>query len=237
MHLDEIVPFGRGYDDYVRMFDLSEADLGRRILACADGPAGFNAGMHARGLRVVSVDPIYRFSAEELRGRIRATFETVIEQARAHREQYVWDDVGSVEDLARLRMAAMEAFLADFEAGKREGRYLPHELPDLPFAAGGFDLALCSHFLFLYTDHLSLQFHCDAVREMCRVAGEARVFPLLDLESRPSRYVEPVCAGLRAEGYACEVLPVPYEFQRGGNRMLRVTRGQGEGAPAVDTRP
>ncbi len=225
MQLDSVVPFGRGYDEYVRMFALSEADLAVRILACADGPAAFNAGMHARGRRVVSVDPVYQFSAEELRERIAATFDTVIEQARAHREQYVWDDVGSVEELARARMAAMEAFLSDFEAGRREGRYLPHELPGLPFEDGEFDLALCSHFLFLYTEHLTCEFHCAAIREMCRVAGEARVFPLLDLESRPSRYVEPVCAELRGRGYACEVREVPYEFQRGGNRMLRVVRG------------
>ncbi len=224
MQLDNVVPFGRGYDEDVRMFALSEADLGGRILACADGPAAFNAGMHARGRRVVSVDPVYRFSAAQLRERIAATFDTVIEQARAHREQYVWDAVGSVEDLARVRMAAMEAFLADFETGRREGRYLPHELPALPFADGEFDLALCSHFLFLYMEHLTREFHSATIREMCRVAGEARIFPLLDLESRPSRYVEPVCARLRAEGYACEVREVPYEFQRGGNEMLRVVR-------------
>jgi hypothetical protein len=225
MKLDHVVPFGRGYDEYVRMFALGEADLGRRILACADGPAGFNAGMHARGRRAVSVDPIYRFSARELRERIRATFDTVIEQARAHRELYVWSEVRSPEELARVRMAAMEAFLADFEVGRREGRYLPHELPELPFADGEFDLALCSHFLFLYTDHLTLEFHCAAIREMCRVAGEARIFPLLDLEGRPSRYVGPVCDELRGEGHACVVRKVPYEFQRGGNEMLQVCRG------------
>lgn len=224
MKLDQVVPFGRGYDDYVRMFALSEADLDRRILACADGPAGFNAVMHSRGRRVVSVDPVYQFSADELRARIRATFDTVIEQARAHQDQYVWHTVASPDFLAQVRMEAMETFLADFEAGKREGRYLPHALPVLPFADAQFDLALCSHFLFLYTEHLSCGFHCEAIREMCRVAGEARVFPLLDLESRPSPYVEVVCEDLGGAGYVCAVLSVPYEFQRGGDRMLRVTR-------------
>ena len=224
MKLSQVVPFGRGYDDYVRMFALSDADLGRRMLACADGPASFNAVIHARGRRAVSTDPIYAFSAEELRDRIRATFDTVIEQARANQHQYVWDAVPSIADLARVRMEAMETFLADFEAGKREGRYLPHALPALPFADAQFDLAICSHFLFLYTDHLSRKFHCQAIREMCRVAGEARVFPLVDLEGRPSAYLEPVCEELRGAGYTCEVRKVPYEFQRGADRMLRVMR-------------
>ena len=131
-----------------------------------------------------------------------------------------------MDELARVRMEAMETFLADFEGGGREGRYLPHELPALPFADGQFDLALCSHFLFLYTDHLSCEFHCRSIREMCRVAGEARVFPLVDLKCRPSAYVEKVCGSCAPPGYTCEVLPVPYEFHaRRASKVLRVMRG------------
>jgi hypothetical protein len=32
---------------------------------------------------------------------------------------------------------------------------------------------------------------------------------------------------LQAEGYATSIEPVPYEFQRGGNEMLRVARHAG----------
>jgi hypothetical protein len=45
-------------------------------------------------------------------------------------------------------MAAMQTFLADYEQGKAEGRYVAGEVPYLPFKYGSFDLALCSHFLF-----------------------------------------------------------------------------------------
>ena len=72
----------------------------------------------------------------------------------------------------------MEVFLRDFERGKTEGRYLPQELPKLPFADGEFDLALCSHLLFTYSGQLSADFHAQAVMEMCRVAKEVRIFPL-----------------------------------------------------------
>jgi hypothetical protein len=41
--LDSVVPWGRSFDEYVAMFALSEEDLGRRVLGCADGPASFNA--------------------------------------------------------------------------------------------------------------------------------------------------------------------------------------------------
>ena len=43
MQLDQVVPFGRSFDEYVRMFSLSEADLQCSILSVADGPASFNA--------------------------------------------------------------------------------------------------------------------------------------------------------------------------------------------------
>lgn len=41
--LDQVVPWGRSFDEYVRMFALTDADLNRSILGCADGPAAFNA--------------------------------------------------------------------------------------------------------------------------------------------------------------------------------------------------
>jgi hypothetical protein len=69
MTLDAIVPWGRSYNEYVRMFDLQEPDLEKRILGCADGPASFNAEKRHRGKSVVSVDPLYAFSQEEIRHR------------------------------------------------------------------------------------------------------------------------------------------------------------------------
>ena len=48
-------------------------------------------------------------------------------------------------------MDALRAFLADFEAGRRSDRYVDAALPVLPFTDDAFDLALSSHFLFLYS--------------------------------------------------------------------------------------
>jgi hypothetical protein len=36
--LDQVVPWGRSFDEYQRMFALTGADLGL-ILGCGDGPA------------------------------------------------------------------------------------------------------------------------------------------------------------------------------------------------------
>ena len=38
----DIVPWGRSFDEYLGMFDLSEDDLARDIVGVGDGPASFN---------------------------------------------------------------------------------------------------------------------------------------------------------------------------------------------------
>ncbi len=222
--LEQIMPWGRSFGEYVRMFALTEADMEKRILGCGDGPASFNAGMFRRGKRVVSVDPLYEFSAEQIRSRVQDACRTIIEQLVANQSAYVWTTIRSPQDLCRIRMKTMEAFLRDFERGKNEGRYLSYELPQLPFADGEFDLALCSHLLFTYSGQLSLDFHCQAVLEMCRVAREVRVFPLLDHGGQPSPHVEVVCDHLDHQGYSLAIETVGYGFQRHANKMLRVWR-------------
>ena len=65
---------------------------------------------------------------------------------------------------------------SDFEMGKTGGRYVTASLPRLPLRDGQFDLALCSHLLFLYSDRLSFEFHLASIEELLRVAGEFGLF-------------------------------------------------------------
>ena len=39
IRLNEVIPWGRSFEEYRRMFALSDADLAGRILGCGDGPA------------------------------------------------------------------------------------------------------------------------------------------------------------------------------------------------------
>ena len=79
MELSAIVPWGRSFDEYVRMFALDELDLERRIIGCGDGPAAFNAEMNRRDKRVVSADPLYGFTAEQIRQRIDEVYDQMVE--------------------------------------------------------------------------------------------------------------------------------------------------------------
>ena len=223
--LDQIVPWGRSMSEYVRMFDLTPTDLAARILDCAGGPSSFNAEMTRSGRSVVSCDPLYRYSAEEISGRIEQTGPAVLAATRANLDRFVWDEIKSPEDLLRVRRAAMELFLGDLPGGLAQQRYIGAELPALPFADQQFQLALCSHFLFTYSDLLSIEFHVASIREMCRAAPEARVFPLMgQFGTGLSPHLHPVIATLRSENFVCEVKSVPYQYQKGGNQMLVVTR-------------
>ena len=216
--LDEVVPWGRSFDEYRRMFALRDDDLARAILGCGDGPASFNAEATCRGHRVVSCDPIYRCERTQIAERIAVTSEQIIEQTRSHADEFVWGNaIRTIEELGQVRAAAMQTFLADYDAGKTAGRYVDAELPSLPFDDAAFDLALCSHFLFLYSSHLGETFHYEAIEEMCRVAAEVRIFPLLALGGRPSPFVDGIVQAMRDAAYNVSVETVIYEFQRGGN--------------------
>ena len=118
--LDKVVPWGRSFDEYVAMFSLSKSDLAGSILGCGDGPASFNSIQTKHGGKVISVDPLYRFSADEIKNRINETYHEIIEQTRKNKKEFVWNNIRSVEELGRIRMKAMEEFLSDYEAGREE---------------------------------------------------------------------------------------------------------------------
>ncbi len=220
--LEHVVPWGRSLDEYVAMFSLSEGDLKKTVLGCGDGPASFNAELTEGGGRVISVDPIYRFSADEIRKRIDATHDKVLRQVRENAREFVWKRIRTVDELGRTRMRAMSRFLTDFTADGEICRYVNAELPFLPFRKNEFDIAVCSHLLFLYSEQLSFDFHLQAIEELCRVACEVRIFPLLELGARKSRHLAGVVRTLEEHGFQLSIEQVPYEFQKGGNQMLRV---------------
>ncbi len=222
MKLSEIVPFGRSLDEYKSIFSLSSDDLKKNILGVGDGPASVNAEMSSVGNHVISIDPIYQFKAKEIEERFYGIVDDIIDQVEASTGDWIWSYHRSAQGLKEERISVLEDFIVDYDVGKECGRYRVGELPKLAFEDKDFDLALCSHFLFLYSEHLTYEFHLSSILEMLRVAHEVRIFPLLTLMGVQSPYVRPLMQSLKAEGYLVSIEKVVYELQRGGNEMLRI---------------
>jgi hypothetical protein len=225
LRLEQVVPWGRSLAEYIQMFDLTADNFRQTILDVAGGPASFNVEMTQQGYSVISCDPVYQFSVEEIQTRIKDTYPVIVEKVKAQQDKFVWTTVQSPEEMAETRMMAMRKFLEDFPLGVKQRRYRSDELPSLSFDSQQFDLVLSSHLLFTYSEQLSLEFHIASVLEMCRVAPEVRIFPLLiNMTGERSPFVQPVIEALQSKGYSVEVHRVPYEFQKGGNEMMRITR-------------
>ncbi|PMB41262.1 SAM-dependent methyltransferase [Fischerella thermalis CCMEE 5205] len=220
MKLEKVVPFGRSLDEYVQMFHLTKSDLRKRILGVGDGPASFNAEATKIGVQVTSIDPIYQFSGDEILKRFNEIVDNIIDQVKASPDDWIWSYHKSPENLRWNRVQAINKFISDYEQGKQEKRYQIGELPKLNFQDQEYDLALCSHFLFLYSDHHDYQFHFDAIKEMLRVSQEVRIFPLLTLMLQRSPYLDRITQELQELGYTVSIVRVKYELQKGGNEML-----------------
>ncbi|MBT9312838.1 SAM-dependent methyltransferase [Leptothoe kymatousa] len=223
MQLDHVVPFGRLFEEYRTMFTLTPADLQGSILSVADGPAGFNAQGTSLGYSIQSVDPLYGFTAPEIKQRFDAVVDNIMAQIANSPDDWVWGFHKSPRELRHNRERAMEWFCRDFDQGKAAGRYAVGELPRLAYPDNSYDLGLCSHFLFLYSQQFDRTFHINSIRDMLRVCQEVRIFPLLTLGSQPSPHLKFVIENLTNLGYRCEVQTVAYELQRNGNKMLSIT--------------
>lgn len=217
--LQTVVPWGRNLQEYTRMFNLSDLDKQKRIISFGDGPASFNVEMTKRGNSVTSIDPLYRFSKDAIAKRIRETSETVIEQLKKNLDNFIWEEFSSVDELKENRLLAMNTFLEDFDKGKTENRFINHEMPHkLAFNAKSFDIGLSSHFLILYSQ-LGLAFHIASITEMLRLCNEIRIFPLQNLNAQKSEVLDGIFDHFE-KMHLVEKIEVPYEFQKGGNKML-----------------
>ena len=193
------------------MFDLTSDELKLNIVDCGGGPSSFNVEMTKLDGKVISCDPIYQFTVEEIQNRIQQTYSKIIEGVKETPEKFLWLNIASPDELGKVRMAAMKKFLADFPKGISQKRYLKSELPNLPFTDGKFDLALCAHFLFTYSNILSTDFHVSSIVEMRRVASEVRVFPLVtQFSGETSPHLEPVISQLTSRGFQVEVRKVDF---------------------------
>ncbi len=222
-NLENVVPWGRNFNEYKLMFQLNESDVSKNIAGFGDGPSCFNYEATQQGYSVTSFAPIYQFSKDELKKRIDDVRITVMQQMRENINNYVWTNIKNLEELENIRMSAMRLFLSDFEKGKQDGRYIYHELPNrLIYADDSFDIGLSSHFLLMYTV-LGYEFHIQSMTEMLRVCKEIRIFPIVDLDANKTDLISKVI-NYFDKRYDVEIRKTQYEFQKGDNNMLIIRK-------------
>lgn len=224
LDLERIVFIGRTFEEYLRMFNLQPGELaGRSILDCPAGACSFTSEAHKLGAASVAADIAYYYSAEALRDKGLMDIEHTVQQLDKVQNNFVWKEFTSIHALQQARTAALAASTLDRQ--QNSSRYIPVELPLLPFADRSFDLTLSAHFLFMYGDRLDYDFHLRTLQELMRVTkSEIRIFPLVDLSSRRYNKLERLVCAAQAQGWTAEEQQVPYEFQKGADSMLRLLR-------------
>ena len=223
--IERIMCSCRSYDEYLRMFDIDENDLkSRKILDCAAGAASFTAELLEHGHEAVATDILYDIDPDTLEKKCRSDLSKILEEESKEQDMYIYDYFKDLDEQRRHRTASYQRFIKSCR--KRIGdRYIKSELPGLPFGDNEFSLVLSSHFLFLYEDRISYEFHRDCIQEMLRVSHkEVRIFPLVGLDANRSPFVERITEDNLFSGVKMQVLRVPYEFFRGANEMLRITK-------------
>lgn len=218
----DILLWGHSFEAYTRMFALSEEDLKLKILDCCGGPSSFNTILTKKGGHVISTDELFALPKKKLEQKIEEVFNEMLEIIEAHKDRFKWDEIKSPQELAAIRRENINVFLEDFEQGVAEKRFIPAAPPNLHFQHYEFDLALCSHYFFANCPDQSIEYHISAVNNLCDVAKEVRIFPLLDSSGEIPEIVGPVTQGLHEAGFGVEIKAAPYRFQKKGNAMLRV---------------
>lgn len=218
----------RSFEEYVRMFACdAEELLSGKVLDAAAGASSFGAGARRRGIRVVSADPLYELSVDEMEAHGRAELEIAASKVSGLTHKFDWSYYGSQEEHTRKREESLKLFLEDYHALSATDAYVSASLPKLPFGDGTFTHVFCSHFLFLYAEQFSYEFHRDALLELarvCRTGGTVRIYPLLDLKWRPYPDLERLMEEMREKGLVPELVESKLPFIPGSDKLLRITK-------------
>lgn len=222
LELDRVIFIGRTMAEYAKFFDLDLHELrGKRVLDCPGGASSFRAEAVAHGFDAVACDIMYGMTADELLEKGMADIGYVFEKFDEAKNMFIWKDYANKAELIETRKRALAGFAKDY-AGKNG--YVHGRLPRLPFNDMEFDIALSANLMFMYADKLDFDFHVESVRELARVAKEVRIFPLMELNGSLYERIDEIVEIFNTGDTQAKIEPVTYEFQRGANKMLKISR-------------
>ncbi|MDQ4072725.1 MAG: class I SAM-dependent methyltransferase [Thermoproteota archaeon] len=228
--LDRVAFYGRTLLEYQKFFKLSDPDLLNfpKIIDCPAGASSFVSEMYSRknyDIEVVGCDPIFGTSMENLKSIGYRDISYVTEKVSSSPNFYNWDFYKSIDFLKNQRTLALEKFLSDYNQGLSQKRYLKASLPNLPFDDKTFDLVLSGHFLFTYSNKFDLEFHVSSILELFRICSrQVRIYPIQQRSSKPYPFMDEIYSKLKEMEIKFDIVTVPFEFQKGSNKMLLLER-------------
>lgn len=217
-----LVLWGHHLEEYRDMFQLSESDLTMRFLEYSSGPSAVNFELQNIASECISCDPWFHLDVISLRNEINQNFEARLHQFQSQPQVFDLSRYGTLDKLIAYRREGIATFLADYDQGRLEKRYLPVRDNTLPFSHSSFDFALIANCLFSDLEYQTIDYHVQIIQELARVAKDVRIFPLVDAGGIPSPMLGPVLLKLQQANYGVEVREVTYHLQPKGNAMLRV---------------
>ncbi len=220
--LEDIVIIGRTFEEYYKMFELNEISKDNKVLDTASGVSSFCAEANLKGYNVTAADRIYSFPSHVIEKKCAKDLEVVLEKLHDVINSYKWDYYKDIDGLREKRESAYRAFITDFKE-KGNSKYIRTEFPETQFEENQFTVALVSHFLFLYDEHLDYEFHKKTISELIKVTShEIRIFPVVNLRYKRSLFLDKLMEDPEFADYEMEIKKVDYEFLKNGNEMLKI---------------
>lgn len=218
----------RSFDEYVSMMALGVETLQQGpILDVAAGASSFTAEAISRGYDATAVDPLYHLSLKEMEDHGEKEIEISTEKLAGIAHTFQWDYYENINRHRENREKSLQVFLSDYAADCNKVRYQIGNLPKLPFSDESFSLILSSHFLFLYHEQFSYDFHLQAILELVRLlcpGGEIRLYPLIVLNRDPYPHLAKLCEALTSKGLTVDFIPTSFRFLEGANEILQIRK-------------
>jgi len=207
--------------DYRKIFALTEQDLQKEILDYPGGISSVNAELYALGQVIISADPAYQLSAKEMQDYAGQTLESAINYLRQHPQLLSAGNEAAMSTIIEGWRRSTEQFLADYEMGKKQGRYRALELPPQSGINETFELLLCTDFLF-NPQLNSLYSAQELMSDLCQFAEEIRIFPLPEQKTAVNSELGPLMLAFQQRNYGVEVRALTDSPRRDANAILRV---------------
>jgi hypothetical protein len=227
--LNRVAFYGRTLLEYLKMFGINDLISLKKydaILDCPSGSSSFVAEASQYGINAVGCDPLFGKDVKVLSEQGKKDIEYVVQRVSETPDQYNWDFYTSLDKLKEFRVLALRQFISDYTEGIKDKRYVEGKLPKLPFGAKTFELVLSGHFLFTYSHKFHYNFILSSILELFRVSSrEVRFYPIQKSSLEAYENMPKLLDALESKyGISYDIQSVPFEFQKGSNKMLLLSK-------------